>query len=164
MLLLRLRDETRMNLDTYAEIYRCLVCGCLAQRKPGRMNSCLGCCGMTIRTSQPNVCPVGGMSKIMVFLTFDRIPIGELHSTRARCQTRLSSFPPKSITSRATLGRDDIVGRDSFAFSRRKVEGAQQELDGARLLLVELQHQTADLQTQVRSLEADLASMTRCAL
>ncbi|CAM9697056.1 unnamed protein product [Hapterophycus canaliculatus] len=58
LLLLRLRDETRMNLDTYAEIYR-----------------------------------------------------------------------------------------DSVAFSRRKVEGAQQELDGALSLLTELSCQTIDLQT-----------------
>ncbi|CBJ25692.1 dynein light chain [Ectocarpus siliculosus] len=34
LLLLRLRDETRMNLDTYAEIYRCLMLpSCLFQMK-----------------------------------------------------------------------------------------------------------------------------------
>lgn len=61
----------------------------------------------------------------------------------------------------STVGRDDAVARDSFAFSRRKVEGAQQELDGARSLLIELQRQTTGLHTEVRSLEADLASINR---
>eukprot|EP00752_Nemacystus_decipiens_P016363 g14631.t2 len=72
LLLLRLRDETRMNLDTYAEIYR-----------------------------------------------------------------------------------------DSFAFSRRKVEAARQELDGVRSLKTKLESQTSALKAQVRSLEADLTSIDR---
>eukprot|EP00903_Cladosiphon_okamuranus_P005645 g5611.t1 len=53
------------------------------------------------------------------------------------------------------------IYRDSFAFSRRKVEAARQELDGVRSWMINLESQTSALKAQVRSLGADLASINR---
>lgn len=51
--------------------------------------------------------------------------------------------------------------RDSVAFSRRKAEGAKENLESARSKLAELSDQTASLQARVRSLEAELDVASR---
>lgn len=42
------------------------------------------------------------------------------------------------------------------------MEAARQELDGVRSLMTNLESKTITLRAQVRSLEADLASINRC--
>ena len=47
-------------------------------------------------------------------------------------------------------------------FSRRKAEGAREELDSVRSLLAEVEAQITGHEIQVRSLEAELAAIDRC--
>lgn len=54
-----------------------------------------------------------------------------------------------------------IMSRDSVAFSRRKAEGAREDLDSVRSLLAEVEAQITGHETHVRSLEAELAAIER---
>lgn len=53
------------------------------------------------------------------------------------------------------------VDRDSVVFSRRRAEGARQELCGLQLSLKEIQAENSGLEASVRSLESQLAAVDR---